>query len=80
MADDPSGPEIGRPRRRTEDARFLTGRGCYIDDMVLDGMAHAFILRSPHAHATLRSIDAAAAAAASSTSWPRERTPPAKSR
>jgi len=63
MADDTPGIEIGRSRRRTEDARLLTGGGCYIDDMVVDGMVHAFILRSPHAHAHLRAIAARAAAA-----------------
>ena len=55
--------EIGSSRKRIEDARLLTGRGCYVDDMVLDGMVHAFILRSPHAHAHLNAIDAAEAAA-----------------
>ena len=54
--------EIGSSRKRIEDARLLTGRGCYVDDMVLDGMVHAFILRSPHAHAHLHAVDAAAAA------------------
>jgi aerobic carbon-monoxide dehydrogenase large subunit len=63
MSEYTPGIEIGRSRRRMEDARLLTGRGCYIDDMALDGMVHAFILRAPHAHAHLRAIDARAAAA-----------------
>lgn len=53
--------EIGTSRKRTEDLRLLTGRGCYVDDMAPDGMVHAWILRSPHAHAVIRGIDAAAA-------------------
>ncbi len=52
-----------RPKRR-EDARFLTGRGRYLDDLVFDGLAHAAVLRSPHAHAVIRNIDTAAARAA----------------
>ena len=62
-ASPPSGTEIGSSRKRTEDARFLTGRGRYVDDLVPDGMVHAFILRSPHAHARLGAVDAAEAAA-----------------
>ena len=55
---------IGDAPKRSEDANFLRGRGCYLDDLVLPGMAHAAVLRSPHAHATLVSIDTAAARAA----------------
>jgi carbon-monoxide dehydrogenase large subunit len=46
-----------------EDARFIRGRGNYLDDIVLPGMLHMAILRSPHAHARILSIDTAAAAA-----------------
>ena len=53
--------KIGDTPRRVEDIRFLTGAGCYVDDMQLDDMAHAVVLRSPHAHADIRSIDTAAA-------------------
>ena len=49
--------------RRREDVRFVTGRGQYLDDISLAGMLHAAILRSPHAHARVRSIDASAALA-----------------
>ncbi|HEX5326000.1 MAG TPA: xanthine dehydrogenase family protein molybdopterin-binding subunit, partial [Acetobacteraceae bacterium] len=49
--------------RRVEDPRLLTGAGRYTDDIVLPGMLHAVVLRSPHAAAAIRSIDAAAARA-----------------
>jgi carbon-monoxide dehydrogenase large subunit len=49
---------------RKEDYRFLTGQGRYLDDLVIPGALHAHFLRSPHAHARIRSIDVAAARAA----------------
>ncbi|HJU15193.1 MAG TPA: xanthine dehydrogenase family protein molybdopterin-binding subunit, partial [Stellaceae bacterium] len=52
-----------RPKRR-EDRRFLTGHGRYLDDLAFAGLAHAVVLRSPHAHARLRRIETAAARAA----------------
>ena len=54
---------IGRPLPRKEDERLLTGRGCYGADVALPGEAHAAIVRSPHAHARIRAVDARAAAA-----------------
>ncbi|MEP9381681.1 aerobic carbon-monoxide dehydrogenase large subunit [Nocardioides sp. KR10-350] len=48
---------MGASRRRVEDNRFVRGRGNYIDDIVLPGMLHMEILRSPLAHARIRSID-----------------------
>jgi carbon-monoxide dehydrogenase large subunit len=54
---------IGAPVARKEDRRFLTGKGRYTDDMSVPGMKYAVFVRSPHAHATIRSIDAAAAKA-----------------
>ena len=48
---------FGAPITRQEDQRFLTGTGTYIDDIDLPDMLHAAILRSPHAHARIRSID-----------------------
>jgi carbon-monoxide dehydrogenase large subunit len=54
---------IGQPVRRVEDRRFLTGRGQYLDDIVRARQAHAAMLRSPYAHARIRGIDTAAAAA-----------------
>jgi aerobic carbon-monoxide dehydrogenase large subunit len=55
---------IGRPVRRKEDFRLLTGRGCYADDVKPPGLAHAVFVRSPHAHACVAAIDTAAARAA----------------
>ena len=54
---------IGAAVRRREDVRFLRGAGNYTDDMNLAGQAHAYILRSPHAHAKIGSMDTAAASA-----------------
>ena len=51
----------GASRRRVEDARFVRGRGNYVDDVVLPGMLHMEILRSPLAHARITSIDTSAA-------------------
>ena len=51
---------IGASVRRKEDYRFLTGNGRYLDDMNRPGQAHAYFLRSPHAHATF-TIDGSAA-------------------
>jgi carbon-monoxide dehydrogenase large subunit len=48
---------IGKPIPRVEDLRFVTGKGQYTDDLRVEGQLHAAFLRSPHAHATLRSID-----------------------
>ncbi len=53
--------KIGEAPKRIEDTRFLMGRGRYLDDLVFDGMVHAVFLRSSHAHAHLRGVDAAAA-------------------
>src|SRR6516162_885067 len=53
---------IGQPVRRVEDQRFITGRGTYLDDINRPRQAYAFMLRSPHAHARIRSIDTATAA------------------
>ncbi|HLH71399.1 MAG TPA: aerobic carbon-monoxide dehydrogenase large subunit [Candidatus Dormibacteraeota bacterium] len=54
---------IGESYKRKEDARFVRGRGSYLDDIVLPGMLHMAILRSPHAHARIRSLDVSRAAA-----------------
>jgi aerobic carbon-monoxide dehydrogenase large subunit len=54
---------IGQTVRRKEDARLVTGRGNYSDDVNLPGQAYGAAVRSPHAHALIRSIDAAAARA-----------------
>jgi carbon-monoxide dehydrogenase large subunit len=52
---------IGQSVPRLEDARLLTGRGRFVDDGTLPNQAHGYVLRSPHAHAVVRRIDAAAA-------------------
>ena len=51
------------PARRKEDARFIRGRGTFVDDVQLPGMLHGAILRSPLAHARIRCVDTAAAEA-----------------
>ncbi len=48
---------IGKPIKRLEDKRFITGEGKYTDDIVLPQMCFAYILRSPYAHATIKNID-----------------------
>jgi carbon-monoxide dehydrogenase large subunit len=52
---------IGESIKRKEDARFIRGKGNYLDDIELPEMLHMAILRSPHAHARLKSVDTAAA-------------------
>jgi carbon-monoxide dehydrogenase large subunit len=54
---------IGQTVRRKEDARLVTGRGSYSDDVNLPGQAYGAAVRSPHAHALIRSIDTTAARA-----------------
>ena len=51
---------FGRMKRK-EDARFIRGQGKYLDDIVLPGMLHGAVLRSPFAHAKIVSIDASRA-------------------
>ncbi|MFM9971618.1 MAG: xanthine dehydrogenase family protein molybdopterin-binding subunit [Burkholderiales bacterium] len=55
------GTGIGQPVRRVEDARFLTGRGRFVDDLLLARMAHGVVVYSPHAHARITRIDTRAA-------------------
>ena len=57
-------PHIGESLRRKEDYRFLTGAGQYTDDVQMANMTHAYFVRSPHAHAHVKSIDKKAALAA----------------
>ncbi len=54
---------IGQPVRRFEDKRLLTGFGRFQHDLTLPAQAHAYVLRSPHSHALMRSIDLGAAPA-----------------
>ncbi|HEX3536901.1 MAG TPA: xanthine dehydrogenase family protein molybdopterin-binding subunit, partial [Stellaceae bacterium] len=55
---------IGQPVRRFEDKRLLSGNGRFQNDNNLLGQAHAYVLRSPHAHANIRKLDLSAAEAA----------------
>jgi carbon-monoxide dehydrogenase large subunit len=48
---------LGAPIKRTEDPRFITGKGRFLDDVQLPQMAYLAILRSPYAHARIRSVD-----------------------
>src|ERR1700749_2687859 len=52
-----SGTGIGAAVRRKEDFRFITGKGQYTDDVTRPGETRAAFARSPHAHATIKSID-----------------------
>jgi len=66
MHEPKTSPEIGglgHSRRRVEDARFIEGRGHYVDDIELPGMLHMAIHRSPVAHAKIISIDTSQAEA-----------------
>lgn len=54
---------IGKSIKRVEDKRFITGKGRYTDDIELPGMTHAYIVRSPYAHAKIESIDTSKATA-----------------
>jgi carbon-monoxide dehydrogenase large subunit len=52
---------IGCKRKRVEDVRFVQGKGNYVDDLVLPGMLYGDFVRSPHAHARIKRIDASKA-------------------
>lgn len=52
---------LGHSRKRVEDARFIRGKGNYIDDLKLPGMLHLDIVRSPYAHARIKEIKSDAA-------------------
>jgi carbon-monoxide dehydrogenase large subunit len=53
---------VGKPIKRVEDPRLLTGSGVYTDDVTLPGMVHVAMVRSPYAHARIAGLDTAAAA------------------
>ena len=55
---------IGQSVTRKEDARFLTGRGAYVEDIVEPKALHAHVVRSPVAHARLKAVDTGAASVA----------------
>lgn len=54
---------LSQPVRRVEDKRFITGQGQYTDDISLPGQAYSALLRSPHAHAKVLSVDTSTARA-----------------
>ncbi len=54
---------IGQPVKRLEDLPLLQGRGRFVDDLQFPGLLHAAFVRSPHAHALIRGVDASAALA-----------------
>ncbi len=55
---------LGESIKRREDPRLITGRGTYVDDVRLFGMLNMVLVRSPHAHANIRSVDTSAAESA----------------
>lgn len=61
--DDRPASEVGTARKRKEDARLITGRTKWTDNIQLPGMLHLAMVRSPFAHATIDGIDTSAAAA-----------------
>jgi aerobic carbon-monoxide dehydrogenase large subunit len=65
MAIQPTNVErmFGKAMKRVEDPRYITGRGTFTDDVKLPGMTHAVFVRSPHAHARIKGIDASKARA-----------------
>lgn len=54
---------VGKSIKRVEDPRFIQGKGKYVANLKIPGMVHAAIVRSPHAHARIKNIDASAALA-----------------
>src|SRR5690349_6726267 len=52
---------VGQSVKRKEDFRFITGHGQYTDDHAKPGQCYAVFVRSPHAHARIKAIDAKAA-------------------
>ncbi|WP_434967681.1 xanthine dehydrogenase family protein molybdopterin-binding subunit [Janibacter indicus] len=64
VTDRPATTEIGRDRRRKEDQRLITGRTRWTDNIVLPGMLHMAMVRSPFAHARIASVDTSEAASA----------------
>jgi carbon-monoxide dehydrogenase large subunit len=59
--DAPATPEVGRPRLRKEDARLVTGRTNWTENINVPGLVHLAILRSPYAHARITSVNTAPA-------------------
>src|SRR5262245_59093673 len=57
VLDSPATTPLGQAIKRTEDPRLIQGKGRYVDDIKLQSMAHMAILRSPYAHANIRSVN-----------------------
>ena len=55
---------IGQPVTRTEDPKFLMGQGQYVDDINIPHTTFGYVLRSPHPHAVIKSVDVAVARSA----------------
>jgi aerobic carbon-monoxide dehydrogenase large subunit len=53
-------PHVGRPLKRLEDPKLITGRDAYVNDVRLEGALTMAVVRSPHAHAEIESIDVSA--------------------
>ncbi len=64
VAEHPAHGELGRARVRVEDQRLITGRGHYVEDIVLPGTLSLAFVRSPYPHARIKRLDVAAARAA----------------
>src|SRR5882724_9699567 len=56
MSESDREPYVGRPLKRSEDPKLITGRGQYVEDITLPGLAHLAFLRSPHAHARVKAL------------------------
>ena len=56
MSETSQQPYVGRPLKRTEDPRLITGQGQYVDDLRLPGLTYLGFLRSPYAHARITAI------------------------
>ncbi len=67
VTEDPStaapAKEVGQARKRKEDARLITGKTTWTDNMALPGMLHLAVVRSPVAHAKITNVDVSAAKA-----------------
>src|SRR5262245_26301876 len=61
MSETDRGPYVGRALKRSEDPKLVAGRGQYVEDITLPGLAHLAFLRSPHAHARIRALGTEAA-------------------
>jgi len=61
---------VGSEVKRLEDPRLLRGQAQFLDDLTLHGLAHAYVVRSPHAHARIARLDVTRAARHAGVAWP----------